>query len=396
MQPQTEPFGRLRVLRKFYTGLAVTLLNCAVFFLILNLFLALALPHRSQNPITKYGLDKVLKLYPGWKEADVRELLNETWEGTGTFEHHPFAQFKNGPFHGKYITVIEPGFRVVKEQAPWPPSPARTNIFFFGGSTAFGLGVTTEQTAASYLQTLAQQTPRNKPVAVYNFGVPSYFNSQEVAYLFDLLAKGIVPDAAVFLDGLNDLSHVDTPSLTHQIDRFLRGQAWRDFLYQKFPVVRVTYDSLDRMRAHGAPASLGAGKQQAQRQADAAISRWCHEKRMLDSVATTFGFPVVLAWQPIPQYHYDLHSHALCGDRGDACFDDLELYRYGYGRMESLYQRGNLGADFLWLADMQINRNQNFYIDSVHYTPGFNQEIASRIYAALLPALGKSTAPGSR
>ncbi len=328
-------------------------------------------------------------VYPGWKEADVRSLLRETWDEGRFLDHHPYAQFKNAPHDGKYVTVREPGYRVVKDQAPWPPSSAHTNIFIFGGSTVFALGVANEQSAASYLQEIANQTPREKPIAVYNFGVPAAFHTQGMAFLFDLLGRGIVPDVAIFLDGLNDLHQVDTPALTVEISRCLQGKALLDFLYLKVPLIKLSYDAVKGLRPQG-PATGGEASQQ--QEADRAVARWRNDKRILESVAAGLGFRVLLAWQPIPQYHYDLRYHALCRGHVEGCLEEPTRYRYGYDKMKALYEQGALGKDFLWLADMQLNRQENFYVDSVHYTPEFNREIATHIYATLAPVLGKAPA----
>jgi hypothetical protein len=375
-----------------YTNLALILVNCSLLLLLANLLLW-ALPRHTKNPIKKYGLQTVMSVYPGWKEADVRLLLQETWDQGRLLDHHPFAQFKNAPHHGKYVTVLEPGFRVVKNQASWPPSRAHTNIFVYGGSTVFSLGVTNEESAASYLQEIANHAPRDRPVAVYNFGVPAAFNSQEMAFLFDSLASGIMPDAAVFLDGLNDLHQVDTPALTFEISRFLRGQAHLDFLYQKVPLIRLAYDAAKGLRPKSPGIATAPSQQYEEHEADRAIARWMNDKRMLESVAATFGFRILLAWQPIPQYHYDLRYHAICRGRLEGCLDfpDPGRHRFGYDRMKALYQQGALGNDFLWLADMQVNRRENFYVDSVHYTPEFNREIATHIYEALQPGLGNAS-----
>jgi hypothetical protein len=58
--------------------------------------------------------------------------------------------------------------------------------------------------------------------------------------------------------------------------------------------------------------------------------------------------------------------------------------------MNTLLKQGALGSDFLWLADMQLDRQENFYVDSVHYNPAFNREIATHIYEALQPILANS------
>jgi hypothetical protein len=42
-----------------------------------------------------------------------------------------------------------------------------------------------------------------------------------------------------------------------------------------------------------------------------------------------------------------------------------------------------LGDDVLWLGDLQRDRHENLYVDSVHYTPAFSQAIAREIAEAL-------------
>ena len=38
-----------------------------------------------------------------------------------------------------------------------------------------------------------------------------------------------------------------------------------------------------------------------------------------------------------------------------------------------------LGEDFLWLADMQVGKTNNLYVDNIHYDAGFSREIARAI-----------------
>jgi len=39
----------------------------------------------------------------------------------------------------------------------------------------------------------------------------------------------------------------------------------------------------------------------------------------------------------------------------------------------------SFGKDFLWLGDMQEDRKEPLYLDTVHYTADFSAEIAGRI-----------------
>jgi len=112
--------------------------------------------------------------------------------------------FKESPITGKYINVNENGFRLIQNQASWPPNNSNINIFIFGGSTTFGYGVSDEQTVPSYLQNYLRQHIIHKKVCVYNFGRGHYYSSQELVLFEKLLWLGIIPEVVIFIDGLND------------------------------------------------------------------------------------------------------------------------------------------------------------------------------------------------
>jgi hypothetical protein len=47
--------------------------------------------------------------------------------------------------------------------------------------------------------------------------------------------------------------------------------------------------------------------------------------------------------------------------------------------MEERRKTVNFGKDFLWLGDMQEDRKEPLYLDTVHYTADFSAEIAGKI-----------------
>src|SRR5205085_1642822 len=57
-----------------------------------------------------------------------------------------------------------------------------------------------------------------RPVRVYNFGRGHYYLSQERVLYERMVVAGMVPDLAVFVDGLNDLYYFeDEPAMTPQL-----------------------------------------------------------------------------------------------------------------------------------------------------------------------------------
>ena len=139
--------------------------------------------------------------YPDLDPAQRQALLDEV--ASHYFVYEDYVSFREHRCGGKYLNVREAGFREAKNQGPWPPDPHNLNVFAFGGSTMFGWGLPDWQTIPSFLQEELSLYSR-KPVCLYNFGTSNYYSTQERICLEQLLSKGLKPDIAIFLDGLND------------------------------------------------------------------------------------------------------------------------------------------------------------------------------------------------
>jgi hypothetical protein len=145
----------------------------------------------DRNPwLDRYGYPLLSQIYPGRSEAEINDLLNETYSIRTMYQ--PFAQFRTAPVSGKYLNVRDPGYRSIGAgQAQWPPPAGVNSIFLFGGSTAFGAGVPDNETVAAYLQA----NLRNVGMAanVYNFGTGSHLSSSERGLFEFLISAGHVP-----------------------------------------------------------------------------------------------------------------------------------------------------------------------------------------------------------
>ena len=81
-------------------------------------------------------------------------------------------------------------------------------------------------------------------------------------------------------------------------------------------------------------------------------------------------------WQPIPTYHYDPSRHLFLREGVSV------PHRYaapGYALMATRLDDKRLGRNFLWLADIQQERNEPLYVDQVHYAAGFSKTMAEAI-----------------
>jgi hypothetical protein len=393
----------------WYRVAAYAVFNAILLCLVLNLLL-FAFMHTGRrgtedDSLQKYG-DRVLTAYPGWHEKDIRILLKETYRDA-TMEYEPFTVFRNRPLNEKFVHVDAAGFRLSKNQAPWPPRPENFNVYVFGGSTTFGMGLADDETIASYLQIRAAAKSSHQPLAVYNFARTYYFSSQERILFQQLLLAGYVPRVAVFVDGLNDFGFPDgQPRFTDRLRRFMAGQAQPGSNpLDSIPMVKAAHSwtaSLINRPSKQAAANLD-GHEPDPAQLEGVAARWLGNKKMVELLAAGYGVRPIFVWQPVPTYQYDLRYHLLSsgytsGNPSNQP-DDYALKENlwhqgrlgpsvmgvadGYKIMDNLRGQGKLGSDVLWLADMQQDKHENLYVDAVHYNAAFSKEIAERIYAAI-------------
>ena len=377
-------------LRRWYRVTALVTFNSIMLFVFVNLVLFAILSARTKpdSPLVRYGEDNLLTAYPGWNAQDVQTLLTETYADL-KFEYEPFTEFRSKPLREKFINIDLAGFRFSKTQAPWPPRSDAFNVFVFGGSTTFGMGLPDDETIASYLQADSVH-----PIAVYNFGRIFYLSRQEEILFQQLLQSGFVPQVAIFIDGLNDFFYPSgEPGFSPRFRRFMAGESESNPL-DRVPMVRA---------AHGLKKSEPV-QDATEATLETVATRWRANKRMIELMAAGFGVRPLFVWQPVPVYHYDLRYHFLSHStfvrkhgpdtQRQALLENLWVHGKlgpvrmknladGYALMENLRAQGKLGSNLLWLADSQQDKQENLYVDAVHYSAAFSKEIADTINAYL-------------
>jgi hypothetical protein len=391
-----------RKLLNTYQTIALLLLNTFLLFVLINVGLLVFFsikdihaPDKPDNPIAaKYGASAVRQVYGGSDPSKVEKLLQETWSRGYVYE--AYTQFKESPFAGEYVNVSEQGFRLSKEQGPWPPAPAYLNVFVFGGSTTFGYGVSDDQTVPSWLQHFLSERLRS-PVRVYNFGRGWYYSTQERILYEQLLLSGFVPDIAVFIDGVNDFYYYssDEPRFTERMQNVVDGD-WPnakplEWVYiSELPMMRFAQAVNRRLRAlfmttqdgNGSPeshtADLFPSLYDDRPVLEGVIRRYLNNKKMIEMISTAFNVEPVFVWQPVPTYGYDLRDYPF--QKGG--FGNHTYSRFGYPLMAQ--QKDRMGDNFLWCADVQQGMDSPLYVDKLHYSPVLSRAFAERIAALMV------------
>ena len=316
------------------------------------------------DPIAKYGFTELQGGYPGHSTNEIATLIKEAWERPLTYE--AYTHFTELPCQGRFVNVSEAGFRLAENQGPWPIDRQNINVFVFGGSTTFGYGVTDAETIPSALQRKLRPLSSRR-ICVYNFGRGFYYSTQERILFSNLLAAGVIPDLAVFIDGLNDFYRVqDEPQYSGSL-MVLVNQTFRE--RKGIEVTRTT--DLVRKRTNGVS---GKNEETARR----ICERYLRNKAVIEAMARVGGTKTVFVWQPIPTYKFDLKFHPFAKA---ASFAEHFFPAVGYRNMAEFRQTNAPLSNFLWLADMQENAREQLYVDAVHYTARMCEQIAEQIAA---------------
>lgn len=367
-----------------YQRFAVWTLNFIIMFVVVNLVLwipfAIRDATKSPPPIERFGLPTILTAYPGWRSEDVISLLHETW--SRELEYEAYTQFKEAEFHGEYVNVSSAGFRVTKNQGPWPPSPSHFNIFLFGGSTTFGYGQPDNQTIASHLQTLANEH-LTLNVRVYNFGRGFYFSTQE-RVLFDRMAAAIGDriNLAIFIDGLNDayIGSSDEPVFTEDYRDLVRTGG-NDSLMHRIPLMRMAQSLQARMGPVTKPPT-----HHDENTPTAVIERLTRNKSEVEAIANAVpqrSIKTMFILQPVAPFAESFERHPFANTIEDFGPHVMAARVYRFiadshlqsGEDDSL--QTTWGAE--WCAKVAPTGDAPHYVDRVHYSAAMSKAIARRI-----------------
>lgn len=378
----------MKKLTRTYVAVCVVTVHVIALLLIANAVALYINQNRDKleerNPSTYRILQEQPQLlelfYPGFTTEQMRDLLAEMCDLTPQYEL--FTQFREREQRGDYVNVDEAGYRHVEDQGPWPPDDENFNVFVFGGSTAFGYGVPDDQAIPSCLQrAMRAERFSDKTVCVYNWGRRAYYSSQERALFVKLALHGAVPDIAIFVDGLNDFASTAGERMYEGTVRSLMSSYTTDDdfvssdLLRNLPLAKL----LANRTINDAGAAL-ASPEVPDLSPDYVVRRYLENKKMITALCAVYGVRPLFVWQPVQHYEY----YPPLGLR--QVVDPADFGKRAYVAMRTLHEQGEVGGDFLWLADLQAQpalREQFLYVDAFHYSGVFCKAIAGEILRAL-------------
>jgi hypothetical protein len=204
-----------------------------------------------------------------------------------------------------------------------------------------------------------------KRVCVYNFGRGFYYSSQERVFFSNLLAAGIVPDVAVFIDGLNEFYRPnDAPQFSREYMAMINQSLHERKGLETAPTLEL--------RSFHPGIEQGTPEEKARK----ICERYLRNKGIIGGMGKARGSKTVFVWQPIPTYKFDLKLHPFSTSTS---FGEHMFAGIGHQQMAQIRRTNAEAAELVWLADMQEHAREPLYVDAVHYTAKQCGRIAAEI-----------------
>ncbi len=170
-------------------------INVAVFCTLwVFVHLGLIAADRIQDLLEEDGTGRSLPNYEAypWADKHFEEFSQQE------YQYRSFVGWRRYPYAGETINIDEKGIRRTVDATP---NDAAKRIFFFGGSTMWGTGVSDAFTIPSYFASMTSD------YQVSNYAEAAYTAHQSLETLIKLLEEGERPDVVVFYDGVNDVKY---------------------------------------------------------------------------------------------------------------------------------------------------------------------------------------------
>jgi len=138
-----------------------------------------------------------------YRDAPWSDDYFDEFDASYRTEYAPYTDYRRvAGFQGRYINIDERGLRRTVPECSGDDGEG-LEIFFFGGSAAWGTGARDEATIPSWLA--RKLCDHGVAVRVTNYGESGYTSTQELVQLGLELQHGRMPDIVVFYDGVNDV-----------------------------------------------------------------------------------------------------------------------------------------------------------------------------------------------
>jgi len=325
-----------------------------------------------------------------WLPLHYRELeaLSDRWQ--------PYVYFRQRPFSGQTVTVLEDGLRTTWQPPPWQGDDQTARplkILMLGGSSLWGFGARDDETIPSLIARGLHQ--RGIRVEVRNLAEIGYVSTQEVIALCRELQQGYRPDLVLFYDGVNDTTSAlleGQPTVTtNEINRVrefnilqsparlasaLAGNLTQNSALFRFAGSLGRRTGVERVKEPKAPADADLPGL-----AMGVVRGYAANLELVEALGKAYGFRPVFVWQP------DIFSKPRL-----VPFEEEEKAKLGWASAlftEVHWQLDHTDAlvsdpGFLNLSGIFSESDSLQFLDFCHTTAEANARIAGVLVSKLL------------
>ena len=349
----------------------------------------------------KYTYDELIRIFPLMQD----QLRYRPWIQIGNADH-------SNPF-----SIVENGIR--KSVAGCEGADKKPKVvWFFGGSTTYGIGVPWWETIPSKF---VEQAERGGVcVTAINFGVPYHFSRQEAVYFATRLMNEPAPDAVVFLDGLNEFFQPGSsiraePFFTPTLDKLVpigpdpsRNTSLEARAPGLWTGVTSFFRNLRMLRWLGL--SQGAATNALQEEnysnrnpppskelsndeqvARAIVDRYIATRDFISKTCKAYGVKCFQFLQPVAALDYQPPESEVVTEEARKLPEPAGRFVAGYSLMREAFRSGGdapcdaaeKGLTSLDLSSLFKSYEGIPYVDYGHYAPRANKLIAGEIFGCV-------------
>lgn len=346
------------------------LINLAVLLgLLLALLLVPPLVFDAYQWAARHGVQDPRGDLPMYKEIPWAKQHFKEFAQVSTV-YYDFVGWRRAPFEGQTIHIDAEGFRWHPDRAPRDQS----EVWFFGGSTAWGPGADDASTIPARLQV-------HSGLKTFNFGESAYTAHQSLNLLVKGYLQGGKPKHVVFYDGANEvvikcrseLGFYSTSQETLLRERTRSTQLSAQLLGPARELLGRGLRGIAAKRAGNAGYDCHSNAEKRERIAAALVLDWQMARHLVESHGGRFiGIlqPVSFTGKPQLDHLPDLRSAQALRQQYDSVYAEIR---------RQLRAAGMAYVDLTAALDGCPPR----YIDFAHLSPQGNDHIAQRITALI-------------
>jgi hypothetical protein len=363
------------------SGLKTVAINALVLFVLFNAIIwILCIANSARATLKDYGLIGVARAS---RESELPNYNGIAWAKKHFEEYREqeskyksFVGWQRKPYSGTTVNVAGP---YMQRQTIGRSDPGKPTVYFFGGSTMWGVGSDDASTIPSQFSQLSGS-------AAENFGDIAFTAHQGLVLLIQLLQDGHRPDIVVFYDGVNEVSHkcrveltpwshLGEPKLTAALELRKAGKGGMSLSYLLSPLWEAAQSVVRQVPALGGYKlhyDCHTDPRKAQKVAQNLIQDWEIARRLVES----YGGKFIGVLQPVSFFSDTKMDRRRKKKKKDLMRKQFETV-YPLIRSE-MHKHKNL-HDFSKILD----HPEYMYIDFCHLSPNGNKYIAEGLVQLL-------------